>query len=125
MFCIDLAAKVSDCPKKPLEMPLHSDGEDAVIRRIRRRAGDDGGVDGHNTPSKPLGGDFVFPPLFVGLLSLQGDTLFGGQFLSWQVASSPTSPTSDAAAPDVEVPPPFALVPPPFALSGANPFLHA
>jgi len=35
------------------------------------------------------------------------------------------SPTSDAAAPNVEVPPPFALVPPPFALSGASPFLHA
>ena len=43
-----------------------------------------------------------------------------------------TSPTSDVAAPGVEVPPPFALepppfalVPPPFALSGASPFLHA
>ena len=125
MFCIDLAAKVSDCPKKPLEMPLHSDGEDAVIRRIRRRAGGDGGVDGHNTPPKPLGGDFLFPPLFVGLLSLRGDALFGGPFSSWQVASSLTSPTSDTAAPDGKVPPPFALVPPPFALSGASPFLHA
>ncbi len=45
--------------------------------------------------------------------------------MSWQVPLLLTSPTSDAAAPDVKVPPPFALVPPPFALSGASPFLHA
>ena len=84
-----------------------------------------GGVDGHNTPPNPREGDFLFSPLFLGLLSLQGDALFGGPFSSWKVASSLTSPTSDAAAPDVDVLPPFALVPPPFALSGASPFLHA
>ena len=84
-----------------------------------------GGVDGHNTPPNPREGDFLFSPLFLGLLSLRGDALFGGPFSSWKVASSLTSPTSDAAAPDVDVLPPFALVPPPFALSGASPFLHA
>ena len=41
-----------------------------------------------------------------------------GEFSSRQVASSSMSPTSDAAAPDVDVPPPFAL-------SGASPSLHA
>jgi hypothetical protein len=51
--------------------------------------------------------------------------LFGGPFLSWQVASSLMSPTSDAAPPNVDVLPPFALMPPPFAPSGASPFLHA
>jgi len=118
--CIDLAAKVSACPKKPLEMPLHSDGGDAVIRRIWRRAGGDGGADGHNTPPNPREGDFLLVPplLFVGLPSLQGGVLFGGSFSSWQVVSSSTSPTSDAAAPNVNVPPPFAL-------SGASPSLHA
>ncbi len=120
MCCIDLAAKVSDYPKKPLEMPLHSDGRDAVIRRIGRRAGGDGGVDGHNTPPNTREGDFLLVPplLFVGLPSLRGDALFGRPFSSWQVASSSASPTSDAAAPDVDVPPPFAL-------SGAIPSLHA
>jgi hypothetical protein len=64
-------------------------------------------------PPKPLEGDFLLVPplLFVG-------ALFGGPFSSWQVASSSTSPTSDAAAPDVDVPPPIAL-------SGASPSLHA
>ena len=72
-------------------------------------------------PPKPLEGDFLFVPplLFVGLPSLRGDALFGGPFLSWQVASLSTSPTSDtdAAAPNVDVPPPFAV-------SGASPSLH-
>jgi hypothetical protein len=89
--------------------------------RVDRRAGGIGGGSGCNTmPPKPLGGDFIFPPLFVGLPSLRGDALFGGPFSSWQVTTSSTSPTSDAdeAAPDVDVPPPFAL-------SGASPFLHA
>ena len=31
-----------------------------------------GGVDGHNTPPNPQEGDFLFSPLFLGLLSLQG-----------------------------------------------------
>ena len=84
-----------------------------------------GVVDGHNTPPNPREGYFLFSPLFLGLLSLRGDALFSGPFLSWQVASSLMSPTSDAAPPDVDVPPPFALVPPPFALSGASSFLHA
>ena len=44
--------------------------------------------------------------------------LLGGPFLLWQVVSSLTSPTLDAAAPDVDVPLPFAL-------SGASPSLHA
>jgi hypothetical protein len=59
--CIDLAAKVSDCPKKPLEMPLHSDDGDAVIRRVGRRAG-----------PHPREGDFLLVPLllFVRLPSL-------------------------------------------------------
>ncbi len=60
----------------------------------------------------------VPPLLFIGLLSLQGEALFGGPFSSWQVALSLTSPTPDAAAPDVDVPPPFAL-------SGASPSLQA
>jgi hypothetical protein len=55
-----------------------------------------GGVDGHNTPPSPLEGDFLFSHLFLGLLSLRGDALFGGPFSSWQVVSSLTSPTSDA-----------------------------
>ena len=93
-----------------------------MMLRVDRRAGGIGGGSGCNTmPPKPLKGDFLFPPsLFLGLLSLRGDALFGGPFSSWQVASSPTSPASDkeAAAPDVDVPPPFAL-------SGASPSLHA
>jgi hypothetical protein len=103
------------CPKKPLEMPLHSGGGDAVIRRIGRRAGSDGGVDGHNTPPNPREGDFRLIPLFVGLPPLGGDALFGASFSSWQDASSLPSPMSDAAAPNVL----------PFALSGASPSLHA
>ncbi len=59
----------------------------------------------------------LLAPLFVGLPPLQGDALFGAPFLLWQDASLPTSPTSDAAAPDINVPP--------FALSGASPSLHA
>jgi hypothetical protein len=68
-------------------------------------------------PPKPLEGDFllVLPLLFYRLPPLQGDALFNGPFLSRQVVLSSTSPTSDAAAPDV----------PPFALSGASPSLHA
>ena len=92
-----------------------------MMLRVDRRAGGIGGGSGFNTmPPKPLEGDFLFPPLFLGLLSLEGDTLFGGPFSSWQVVLSLTSPTSDAdeAAPDIDVPPPFAL-------SGASPFLHA
>jgi hypothetical protein len=88
--------------------------------RIDRRAGGIGGGSGCNTmPPKPLEGDFplVPPLLFVGLPPLQGDALFSGPFLLWQVASLLTSPTSDAAAPDVD-----AL---PFALRGASPSLHA
>jgi hypothetical protein len=92
--------------------------------RVDRRAGGIGGGSGCNTmPPKPRKGDFLFPPtsLFLGLLSLRGDALFGGPFSScWQVVLSSTSPTSDAdaAAPDVDVPSPFAL-------SGASPSLHA
>ena len=42
------------------------------------RAGFDGGGGGCNTtPPKPLGGDFLFALLFVGLLTLQGGVLFG------------------------------------------------
>ncbi len=99
-------------------MPLHSDGGDAVIRRIGHRAGGNGSADGHNTRPNPQEGDFLLVPLlFVGLPPLQGDTLFGTPFLLWQDASSSTSPTLDAAAPDVDMPP--------FALSGASPSLHA
>jgi hypothetical protein len=88
--------------------------------RVDRRAGGIGGGSGCNTmPPKPLEGNFLLVPplLFVGLPPLRGDALFSGPFSSWQVASSLTSPTSDAAAPDVDVPP--------FALSGASPSLHA
>jgi hypothetical protein len=86
--------------------------------RVDWRAGGDGSGSGCNTmPPKPLEGDFLLVPplLFVRLPSLQGDALFSGPFLLRQVASSSTSPTLDAAAPDV----------PPFALSGASPSLHA
>ncbi len=129
MCCIDLAAKVSASSKKTFEMPLHSSGRDEVIRRIGRRAGGNGGAkDRHNTPRNHQEGDFLLVPplLFVGLLPLQGDALFGGPFLSWQEALSLTSPMSDAAltspmldaaALNVDMPP--------FALSGANPSLHA
>ena len=62
---------------------------------------------------------FSLSSLFIRLPSLQGDALFGRPFLSHQdVSSLPTSPTSDAAAPDVNVPLPFAL-------SGASLSLHA
>jgi hypothetical protein len=86
--------------------------------RVDRRAGGNGGGSRCNTMlPKPLEGDFLLVPplLFVRLPPLQGDVLFGGPFLSRQVALLSTSPTSDAAAPDV----------PPFALSGASPSLHA
>jgi len=105
-------------------MPLHSDGgAGGVMLRVDRVAGGIGGGSGCNTMTpKPLEGDFLFVPplLFVGLLSLRGDALFGGPFSSWKVASSSTSPMSDAdaAAPNVDIPPPFAL-------SGASPSLHA
>ena len=91
---------------------------------VDRRAGGIGGGSGCNTmPPKPRKGDFLFPPtsLFLGLLSLRGDALFGGPLsLCWQVVLSSTSPTSDAdaAAPDVNVPSPFAP-------SGASPSLYA
>ena len=42
-------------------LPLHSEGGDAVIRRIGRRAGGDGSVDGHNTLPNPQEGDFFSP----------------------------------------------------------------
>ena len=103
-------------------MPLHSDGgARGVMLRVDRRASGIGGGSGHNTPPNPLEGDFLFVPplLFVGLPSLQGDALFGSRpFLSRQVASLSTNPTSHAAAPNADVPPPFAL-------SGASPSLHA
>ncbi len=99
-------------------MPLHSDSRDVVIRRIGHRAGGEGGANGYNTPPNPQEGDFLLVSLlFVGLPPLQGDPLFGTPFSSWQDASLSTIPTSDAAAPDVDVPP--------FALSGASPSLHA
>jgi hypothetical protein len=85
---------------------------------VDRRAGGNGSGSGCNTmPHKPLEGDFllVLPLLFVRLPPLQGDALFGKPFSSRQVASSMTSPMSDAAALDVL----------PFALSGASPSLHA
>ncbi len=88
--------------------------------RIDRRAGGIGGGSRCNTmPPKPLEGDFLLVPplLFIGLPPLQGDALFGGPFLLWQVASLLMSPTLDAAALDVNAPP--------FALSGASPSLHA
>ena len=89
--------------------------------RLDRRADGIGGSSKCNTmPPKPLEEDFLLVPplLFVGLPSLQGDALFGGPFLSWQVASLLASLTLDAAAPNVNVPLPFAL-------SGASPSLHA
>ena len=52
---------------------------------IDRRADGIGGGSGCNTmPPKPLEGDFllVSPLLFVGLLPLQEDALFGGPFSS-------------------------------------------
>ena len=84
-------------------MPLHSDSGDAVIRRIGRRAGGDGGVDGHNTLPNPREGDFLLVPplLFIRLPFLRGDELFSRPFSSSrQVALSSTSPTLDEAAPN-------------------------
>jgi hypothetical protein len=81
--------------------------------RVDRRAGGDGSGSGCNTMlPKPLEGDFllVLPLLFVRLPPLRGEALFGGPFLLRQVALLLTSPTLDAAAPDV----------PPFALSGPS-----
>jgi len=92
-----------------------------VIWRIGRRAGGNGGVDGHNTAPNPWEGDFLLVPLliFITLPSLWGDGLFGRPFFSQQVAlSSPTSPRSDTAAPNINVPLPSAL-------RGASPSLHA
>jgi hypothetical protein len=85
--------------------------------RVNWRAGGDGGGRCNTMPPKPLEGDFLLVPplLFVRLLPLQGDALFGAPLLSRQVALSLTSLMSDAAAPDV----------PPFALSGASPSLQA
>ncbi len=88
--------------------------------RVDQRAGGIGGGSGCNTmPPKPLEGDFllVLPLLFVRLPPLQGNALLSGPFLLSQVASLLTSPTLDAAAPDVDTPP--------FALRGASPSLHA
>ncbi len=49
--------------------------------RVGRIAGGDGGGSGCNTmPPKPLEGDFLFAPLFVGLPTLRGDALFGASF---------------------------------------------
>ncbi len=49
--------------------------------RDSRRAGGNGGGSGCITmPPKPLEGDFLFAPLFVGLPTLQGDALFGASF---------------------------------------------
>jgi hypothetical protein len=85
---------------------------------VDRRAGGNGSGSGCNTmPPKPLEGDFLLVPplLFVRLPPLRGDALFGRPFSSRQVALLSTSPTLDAAAPDM----------PPFALRGASSSLHA
>jgi hypothetical protein len=62
-------------------------------------------------PPKPLEGDFLFAPLFVGLPTLQGDALFGASFLFEQKEV---------------LPPPWALtIAIPVALSGAISSLQA
>ena len=50
--------------------------------RIGRRAGGNDSGSGCNTMlPKPLEGDFLFAPLFLGFPTLQGDALFGASFL--------------------------------------------
>ena len=82
------------------------------MRRVDCRGGGDGGGSKCNgMQPKPLDGDFLFPPLFFGLPTLRGDTLFGALF-SLEQKDAP--------------PPPRALaIVMPAALSGAIPFLHA
>jgi hypothetical protein len=72
--------------------------------RVDRRGGGNGGGSGCNAMlPKPLEGDFLFSPLFFGLLTLRGDALFGESF-SLEQASAIVMPA---------------------ALNGAIPSLHA
>ena len=69
--------------------------------RINHRVGDDGGGNGFNTMSpKPLEGDLLLAPLFVGLPTLQGGVLFGTLFSLEQkeVPPSPQAPAISGAA---------------------------
>jgi hypothetical protein len=96
----------------PSSVPYRAVSGPQAFRRLRRRRS-------HLRARNRHPAFLLVPPLlFVRVPSLRGDALFGGPFSSWQVASSSTSPTLDAAAPDVDIPPPFAL-------SGASPSLHA
>ena len=58
--------------------------------RVDSRGGGDGGGSGCNaTPPKPLEGDFLFTPLFFGLPTLRGDSMFGALFSSGQNEAPP------------------------------------
>jgi hypothetical protein len=52
-----------------------------MLHNSWRVGGDDGGSGCNTMPPKPLEGDFLFAPLFVGLSTLQGDALFIALFL--------------------------------------------
>ncbi len=94
-------------------MPLHCNGSGGVMLRISWRAGGNGSGSKCNTmPPKPLKGDFLFAPLFVGLPTLQGDAFCGAMFLFEQTKGEPPTPWASAIAM-------------PGALSGAIPSLQA
>jgi hypothetical protein len=60
------------------------------MRRVGCRDGSDGGGSGFNTiMPRPLEGDFLSPPLFFGLPTLQGDSMFGASFSSGQNEAPP------------------------------------
>ena len=61
---------------------------------------------------------FSFPPLHQTSVPARGRVVRQAILVPAGCVALPTSPTSDAAAPDVNVPPPFAL-------SGASLSLHA
>ena len=95
---IDFAAKVSASPKKPSLTPLHCDGGGGVMLRVGCRDGGNGGGSGFNTiMSRPLEKDFLFSPLFFGLPTLRGDSLFGASFsLEQEGSAAATTPSVDA-----------------------------
>ena len=58
--------------------------------RVGCRDGGNGGGSGFNTiMSRPLEKDFLFSPLFFGLRTFRGDSLFGASFSSGQNEAPP------------------------------------
>ncbi len=83
VFSNDFVAKISVNPKSGGGVMLH----------VSQRAGGNGSGSRCNTmPPKPLEGDFLFAPLFVGLPTLRGDALFGALFLFEQTKRKPPPP---------------------------------